>query len=315
MRSARVASMRVSLWLAAACASFMAATGTPAFAQEIIASINGDPITNIDIDERMKMLHVMHKPATREAAIESLFADHLESQEANKFGINPRDSDVTQQIVKVAQGMKMAPEAMVAAFEHAGVTPDHFKAHFSADMAFYVLVQALNKGVEASEQEVRAELAKEGGKAASGTQYTIREIIFAIPRSATVAIVTERAHAAEELRAQFNDCESGLSKAQAMNDVTVRDPLIKTSIEINESLRQLLEKTPTGHLTPPQRSMEGFEMIAVCSKGAAKDDSAARAAISQRILAAHIEADSERRLKDLRAKAVIVNHQSMSETK
>jgi peptidyl-prolyl cis-trans isomerase SurA len=45
----------------------------PAFAQAIIASINGDPITNIDIDERMKMLRVLHKPATREAAIESLY--------------------------------------------------------------------------------------------------------------------------------------------------------------------------------------------------------------------------------------------------
>jgi peptidyl-prolyl cis-trans isomerase SurA len=48
-------------------------------------------------------------------------------------------------------------------------------------------------------------------------------------------------------------------------------------------------------------------MIAVCSKGTAKDDSAARTAISQKILATHIAADSERRIKELRAKAVIVN--------
>jgi peptidyl-prolyl cis-trans isomerase SurA len=47
-------------------------------------------------------------------------------------------------------------------------------------------------------------------------------------------------------------------------------------------------------------------MIAVCAKGTAKDDSAARAAISQKILAAHIAADGERRLKELRARAVIV---------
>jgi peptidyl-prolyl cis-trans isomerase SurA len=45
----------------------------------------------------------------------------------------------------------------------------------------------------------------------------------------------------------------------------------------------------------------------VCSKGTAKDDSAARTIISQKILAAHIAADSERRIKELRAKAVIVN--------
>ncbi|MGB6324333.1 MAG: SurA N-terminal domain-containing protein [Methylocella sp.] len=304
---ARVAYVRLSLCVAVALiGAFVALAGGPAFAQEIVASINGDPITNIDIDERMKMLRVLRKPATRDAAIDSLFADRLEIDEAGKFSIYPKDSDISQQIVTVAQDMKLAPEALVEALQHAGVTPDHFKAHFRADLAFNVLVQALNKGVDASEEEVRAELAKEGGKAASGTEYTVRQIIFAIPRSATVAALTERAHEAEQLRARFTDCDSGVPLVRAMNDVTVRDPLTKTSVEIGERLRQLLDNTPAGHLTAPQRSSEGLEMIAVCAKGAAKDDSAARAAISKKILAAHIAADGERRLKELRARAVIV---------
>ncbi|MGB6177113.1 MAG: SurA N-terminal domain-containing protein [Methylocella sp.] len=304
---ARVAYVRLSRCVAVALiGAFMALAGLPAFAQEIVASINGDPITNIDIDERIKMLRVLRKPATRDAAIDSLFADRLEIDEAGKFGIYPKDSDISQQIVTVAQDMKLAPEALVEALQHAGVTPDHFKAHFRADLGFNVLVQALNKGVDASEEEVRAELAKEGGKAASGTEYTVRQIIFAIPRSATVTDLTERAHEAEQLRARFTDCDSGLPLVRAMNDVTVRDPLTKTSVEISESLRQLLDKTPAGHLTAPQRSSEGLEMIAVCAKGAPKDDSAARAAISKKILAAHIASDGERRLKELRARAVIV---------
>ncbi|MGH6868728.1 MAG: hypothetical protein ACREDA_07655 [Methylocella sp.] len=306
---ARVAYVSLSLCLAvAAIAAFMALNCGPVFAQEIVASINGDPITDIDIDARMKMLRVLRKPATRDAAIESLFTDRLEFHEAGKFGIDPKDSDISQQIVKVAKDMKLAPDALVAELQHAGVPPDHFKSHFSADLAFNVLVQAMNKGVEASEEQVRAELAKEGGKAASGTAYTVRQIIFAVPRSATGAALTERAREAEQLRGRFTDCDSGLPLARAINDVTVRDPLTKTAVEISESLRQLLDKTPAGHLTAPQRSSEGLEMIAVCAKGAAKDDSAARAAISQKILAAHIAADVERRLKELRARAVIVQH-------
>jgi peptidyl-prolyl cis-trans isomerase SurA len=308
-RGASVACVRLSLCVAvAAIAACMALAGSSAFAQEIVASINGDPITNIDIDERMKMLRVLHKPAAREAAIESLFADRLEIREAGKFGIDPRDSDISQHIVKVAQDMKLAPDALVEALQHAGVTPDHFKAHFRADLAFNALVQGLNKGVEASEEQVRAELAKQGGKAASGTAYTVRQIIFAIPRSTTVADLTERAREAEQLRVRFTDCESGLPLARAMNDVTVRDALTKTAVEMGESLRQLLDKTPVGHLTAPQRSSDGLEMIAVCAKGTAKDDSAARAAISQKILAAHIAAEGERRLKELRERAVIVQH-------
>ncbi|PZR84356.1 MAG: hypothetical protein DLM68_12930, partial [Hyphomicrobiales bacterium] len=258
-RGARVAHVRLRLCGAvAAVAAFMALAGSSAFAQEIVASINGDPITNIDIDERMKMLRVLRKPATRDAALESLFTDRLEIHEAGKFGVDPKDSDISQQIVKVAQDMKLAPDALVGALQHAGVTPDHFKAHFRADLAFNALAQALNKGVEASEEQVRAEIAKQGGKAASGTEYKVRQIIFAIPHATTVETLTERARDAEQLRTRFTDCESGLPLARAMNDVTVRDSLTKTSVEISESLRQLLDKTPAGHLTAPQRSSEGL---------------------------------------------------------
>jgi peptidyl-prolyl cis-trans isomerase SurA len=307
--NARVARAAIGL-----CIIFVATAGLPAlesgsaFAQAIVASINGDPITNLDIEERMKMLRALRKPATRDAAIESLFTDRLEIHEAGKFGVDPRESDISQQIVKVAQELKITPQALVEALQHAGVTPEHFKAHFRADVAYSVLVQALNKGVEASEEQVRAELAKQGGKSASGTEYTVRQVIFAVPHTATMATLTERAHEAEQLRTRFTDCESGIPLARAINDVTVRDPLVKTSVEIGEALRELLDKTPAGHLTAPQRSTDGLEMIAVCTKGVAKDDSAARTAISQKLLAAHIAADSERRLKEIRAKAVVVKH-------
>jgi peptidyl-prolyl cis-trans isomerase SurA len=289
-------------------ATSLAAAAGPAFAQVIVASINGDPITDIDIGERMKMLRVLRKPATRDAAIESLFSERLKIREASKYGINPRDSDLSQQIVSVAKDMKLSPDTLVAALEHAGVPADHFRAYFRAELAFSVFVQALNKGVEASEDQVRAELAKEGGKAASGTEYTVRQIIFAVPHSATAATLTERAHDAEHLREKFLSCESGIPIAQAMTDVAVRDPIVKTAVELGDGLRQLLDSTPAGHLTAPSRTSEGIEMIAVCKKGTSKDDTAARAAITQKILAAHIVADTERRLKELRAKAVVVKY-------
>jgi peptidyl-prolyl cis-trans isomerase SurA len=277
-----------------------------ASAQTIVSSINGDPITDFDIAVRIKMLKVLREPATREAAIESLYTDRLEIREAAKFGVRPGDAEASQEIVERAQEMKVAPEALVAALQQAGVGADHFKAHFAAEYAFTGLVHAMNKGVEASEAQVRAELAKQGGKAASGPEYTVRQVIFTVPNHATVAMLNERAQEAEQLRARFVDCESGTALARETRDVTVRDPVKRSAVELNEGLRQLLEKTPVGRLTPPQRSLSGLELLAVCSKDTAKDSSAARAAIAQKILAAHIAADKRRRLKELRARAVIV---------
>ena len=88
-----------------------------------------------------------------DGAIESLFTDRLETQEANKFGVNPRDSDVSQQIIKTAQDMKIAPDALVGAFEHAGVTADHFKAHFrDVDVLLIDDVQFLERKARSEEE-------------------------------------------------------------------------------------------------------------------------------------------------------------------
>jgi peptidyl-prolyl cis-trans isomerase SurA len=277
-----------------------------ASAQVFVASVNGDPITDFDLSAQEKLLRVLHQPSDRNAALESLFMDRLKLHEASKYGVDLKDSDINQEIALVAQQMKIAPHALASELEHSGIPSDNIKAHFKAELGFNLVVQAMNKGVEASESEVRAELAKEGGKSAAGTQYTVRQVIFTLPYKLTPAIVNARAHEAEQLRQRFTDCESGVKLALAENDVTVRDPLTRTSKELNDQLRDLLDKTPLGHLTSPSRSSAGLEMIAVCNKKAANDDTAARTAISQKILSAHIAEDAKRRAKELRDRAVIV---------
>jgi peptidyl-prolyl cis-trans isomerase SurA len=277
-----------------------------AFAQVFVASVNGDPITDFDLSAQEKLLRVLHQPSDRNAALESLIMDRLKLHEASKYGVDLKDGDINQEIGLVAQQMKIAPQALAAELEHAGIPSDNIKSHFKAELGFNLVVQAMNKGVEASESEVRAELAKEGGKSAAGMEYTVRQVIFTLPYKLTPAILNARAHDAEQLRQRFTDCDSGAKLALAESDVTVRDPITRTSKELNEQLREVLDKTPIGHLTAPSRSSAGLEMIALCNKKAANDDTAVRTAISQKILAAHIAEDAKRRAKELRERAVIV---------
>jgi peptidyl-prolyl cis-trans isomerase SurA len=275
-------------------------------AQAIIATVNGDPITDIDVEQRMKLLRVLHQPATREAAMDSLIDDQLELDETGKFKLKASNAEIGQQISKVAGDMNMAPEALMAAMQSAGISEAHIKDHFAADYQFNVLVQAYNKGVEASETEVRAELAKDGGKAAAGIDYKVRQVIFTVLDSTDLALASAKLKAAEQLRTRFTDCDSGLALARDMEDVAVREQITRNSLQLSEGLKQLLDKTPVGHLTPPERTSAGFEMIAVCSKGVSDDDTVLRDAISKRLLAAEFEADAVRRLKEIRSYAVIV---------
>jgi peptidyl-prolyl cis-trans isomerase SurA len=275
-------------------------------AQVIIATVNGDPITDIDVQERMKMLRVLHQPASHDAAMESMIEDQLKLDETAKYKITASDTQIGQQIAKEAGEMKVAPEALLEGLQSSGISESHFKSHFAADYQFNLLVQAYNKGVDASETEIRAELAKDGGKAAAGIDYKVRQVIFTVFDTTDAALTEAKLKAAQQLRTRFTDCDSGLALARTLDDVAIKDEVTRNSLQLSEGLKQLLDKTPVGHLTEPERTGEGFEMIAVCSKGVSDDDTALRSAISERLLAAEIEADAVKRLKELRSYAVVV---------
>ncbi len=274
-------------------------------AQAIIATVNDAPITNIDLEQRIKMQRVLRKPATSEAALDSLIDDRVKENEVKKYSVKPGDGEINAQILEVSKELKTDPNALVAELQRAGVSVEHFKAHFATDYAFNLLIRAFNKGVEASEIEVRAELAKEGGKAAAGLEYSVRQIILPIPTNAPQNTVEERAHLAESIRTRFTDCASGVPMIQAMNEAVIKNPISRTSLQLGSGLKDVLDKTPTGHTTPPQRTATGIEMLALCSKGNAKDDTSAPDAIAQRLLNARYAKLEVDRLKELRSYAVV----------
>jgi peptidyl-prolyl cis-trans isomerase SurA len=303
--SARSAKAIASAGIFLALFSSFPGSVSTAQAQTIVAIVNGTPVTNVDIEQRMKLLRVLHKPAGHEEALQSVIDDNLKLDETNKFKIKASDAEIGQQIARAAANLKMDPQALVAAMHAAGVSDIHIKDHFASEHTFRVLLQALSKGIEASETEVRAELAK-GGKSASGTEYVVREIVLALPAGANMEKFNGRMHEAQQLRTRFADCGSGVPLARGMDDVAVKDEIRRNGSQLSQGMREVLEKTPTGHLTEPHRSSEGVEMIAVCSKSAATDDTAARNAIAEKILSAHIDAEAQKKLEELRSHAVIV---------
>ena len=277
----------------------------PAAAQAIVLSVNGDPVTTFDIDQRMKLLRVVGKPAGRDAAIESLVQDRLKQRDAEKYGVRYTDADVGEQIGHVAAGMKITSMALTSNLQRAGIQQDQIRGYFGPALAFEALVKALNKGVEASETQVRAELAKEGGKSGL-TEYVLRQVVVAAPATASPADLAGRAKTAEQLRGRFNSCDTGPSLVSELGDVVIREPIRRTSVELGAQLKEVLDKTPIGHLTAPQRGSTGLEMVAVCSRGPARDDTALRTTISDRLLAAHLNEAAAARIKDLRSHAVII---------
>jgi peptidyl-prolyl cis-trans isomerase SurA len=294
---------RAALVAAALMVGVAGLTGAPApvRAQSLVATVNDSPVTTFDLEQRMRLLRVLRMNASREAAIESLVEDRLKLAETAKYGIRIGEQDAAAELARIAQQNKINPAALGGALR--GVDAKHWQEFARARAGWNSLVQALNKNVGVSETNVRSELAKTPAKAAA-KEYTLRQVILVVPRSGAGS--EGRMREAEGLRTRFTDCTNGVQLARALRDVAVRPPIRRSSASMSDELAQLIERTPTGRLTPPQRNAQGIEMLAVCAKADEGSDGAAAQEIRQNLLSKRMEAEAERMYRPIRKRAIIV---------
>ena len=280
----------------------------PAAAATLVATVNDDPITDVDLDRRTKLLRALKRTATADAALEAIIADRLRLRELKKYGLNPGINERNNGIGRIASQMKIPPQALMQSLQSAGLQEKDFDDFFKAEGSWLMLARGLNKGLEVSEREVRAEIERRGTSAIP-SEYLMRQVILIVPISANPAQWQARAREAEQLRTRFNDCQSGVSVVRATPETVIKEQFSRAGNSLPDELRNLLDRTPIGKLTPPQRGSTGIEMIALCDKRALRDDAIIGEDIRNKLLARKLETIAARMYSDLRARAVIVRRQ------
>ena len=298
----QIAAIRIAAQAAFAAFALLTAT-LPAGAQAVVASVNDDPVTNVDIEQHLRILRVMRRPATTEAALEDIYETRLKLIETSKFKISPTDADIGWALGFTARPLKMEVPQFLMALQRAGVTEDQWKQKWKAEAAWLQYIRALNRSLEVSETEVRGELSKQGKS--KSLEYTVRQVVLVVPVGAGPSVVATRLQDAQQLRAKFTDCASGADLVRATRDAVFNQPVTRSASALGEPLRAMLAKTEVGRLTQPSRGQQGVEMLAVCKK-AEREDGAAAEAIRGELLMKRLEDQSKRRYAEVRSKAVIV---------
>jgi peptidyl-prolyl cis-trans isomerase SurA len=302
IRPARALALALSM-LAAGVLTLAVDSG-PALAQRLVATVNDAPITNYDVAQRIKLLRVLREKATSASALESLIEDRLKAGETKKYTINPTDQQIIEYAARDGQKRKLNQNRFAFALQRS-VDQLHWKDHYRSQLAWDTLIGALFKSVNVSTREVDAELARRGSKT-SKTQYVLRQVILVVPRNAGAGALQARLREANGLRARFRDCNSGAALARGLRDVAVQTPVTRRAADLTPQLIKLLDSTPVGRLTSPQRGVTGIEMIAVCSKSDTAGRVAAGNTIRNELLEKKLSVQSKRRYEDLRRKAIII---------
>jgi peptidyl-prolyl cis-trans isomerase SurA len=278
----------------------------PVQAQALVATVNDDPVTTYDLDQRIKLQKVLKRPVTKDAALEAIYADRLRLRELRKYKLEAGTNERNGAIAKMAGEMKITPQALLSSLQSSGIPEKEWSEFFKIEAGWIILHRGLNKGLEVSEREVRAELDKRGGKAANSIEYILRPIVFVVPISATPDQWQARAREAENFRTRFTDCTTGLQAARTLPEVAVKEQFSRPANALPDEARALFDKTGVNRLTPPSRGSTGIEMLAICGRRDMRDDKTAGEDIRNELLAKKIDALAEKAYADLRKRAVIV---------
>jgi peptidyl-prolyl cis-trans isomerase SurA len=296
-----------NLMTAAVLVFAVAALPSAVRAQQVVVIVNGEPITALDIEQRGKLIQLStHKAPTRQEVLDELINEILKVREAKKWGLEIPSSEVDSAFATMASRMRLTAEQLTEHLAKSGVHTTTLKARIKADLTWPQLVRGrYQQSLQIGEKDILSAMESKSNDTV-GYDYTLRPILFFVPAGSPDSFVEGRKREAEALRGRFQGCESGLGFARALKDVAVREQVSRSSADIPEQLRKVLEGVEVGRLTPPEVTKFGIEMFAICAKKeSAADNSPGRRQVRESIMAERYEKRSKQYLQELRRGAML----------
>ena len=281
----------------------------PLLAQSVVVMVNGEPITGLDIEQRTKLNFLTtRKQAPRQEIINELIDEKVKIKEAKKFGVDPSASDIDASFASMSQRMRLSVDQLTKSLESQGVRPETLKARLKAEMVWGSLVRGRYKeSLQVGEKDVAAAVkgSGEGNLEVDASEYKMQPIVLIVPRGSPQSAFDQRKKEAEALRERVTSCAEANNYFKSMQGAAVRDIVTRTSADLPPSLSDLLEKTQVGHLTPPEQTKQGIEMVALCARNKTTIDTPKKKEIRDKMFVEKYEAKSKAYLQQVRAAAMI----------
>lgn len=276
-------------------------------AQSVVVMVNGEPITNLDIEQRTKLtvLSTRNTPS-RQDVIEELINEKVKIKEAKKFGVDPSASDIDASYASMGSRMRISTDQLTKTLEAQGIRPETLRSRIRADMVWSSLVRGRYKdSLLIAEKDVQAALGSDTKPDTESFEYQMRPIVLIVPQGAASSLTESRKKEAEALRERVQSCADAEAMFRAMQNATIRATVTKTSADLPGTLREMLDKTPIGRLTAPEVTRQGVEMVALCARNPTTVDTPKKREIREKLYAEKYEAKSKSYLRDVRKAAMI----------
>jgi peptidyl-prolyl cis-trans isomerase SurA len=233
------------------------------------AIVNGDVITQTDIDQRVALLAIANGgqiPADelqrlREQVLRNLIDETLEIQAAKTEKIDVKPSDIDKTVQRVAGGIKKTPDQLSAYLQANGSNIKSLRRQIEGEIAWQRLQHAKIE-VTVGDDEVKAVLDKMN--ASKGTEeYRVGEIFL----SATPATESQTLENANKILTQLRGGASFVGYARQYSEASTAavggDLGWVRPEQLPAQLASALREMPAGAISNPIPVPGGFSIIAV----------------------------------------------------
>lgn len=247
--------------------ALVAGSVVPSMAATVV-TVNGTPITDVQIDQRLRLFQLEGNRTGRKGATDQLITEAIQMSEAKRLGITVSNAQVDEAFLQIARNLKLSQDRLSDMLRQGGINSETLKDRLRAAIAWNgVAERAVMPNVQISELDLDQ---KAAGRISDfqNFDYILKEVIFIAPGGQGASGRTAQAN---RYRASFAGCDSAVQLSLAYTDAAVIDVGRRHATQLPEAVAKELAGMNVGGITKPRVVESGVSMLAICEKAQAQD--------------------------------------------
>jgi peptidyl-prolyl cis-trans isomerase SurA len=287
-----------------------------ATSQRLVVVVNDQPITDYDIDQRMRLTQALGATSgsdaqRRKAALEELIDDVIKQAEAKRHKLEPNEQQIAESIERIARNIGTTSKGLTETLAAKGVAMNTLKTYVRASLAFgWVATRQYNVKVTVDPSEVDRKLAsiESDPRFKPVSVYELQEISLPVEQMGegmAAQLLQARAIEAQQFMQRFQGCGNSRAAASGIYNVQITKTIQVAADDLPADMRKALDSVGAGNLLGPMRAPNGVQVVAFCGRSTVSPPKPTREIVENMLSNEKHDMASQRILRDLRRTAYI----------
>ncbi|GAA0788054.1 peptidylprolyl isomerase [Marinobacterium sediminicola] len=251
----------------------------------VAAVVNEDIVLESELDQRLELVRqqiaarqetrLPPEDVLRQQVMDRLILERIQLQIAESQGIRVSDRQLNEALNRIAAQNNMTlpqfRDALMAEGQDYALAREQIRREI---LLTQVQQSSVNRRINVSEQEVQNFLDSELGQQQIQAEYQLRNILFALPESATPEMIGQTEAKAMEARRQLEQgtpfAELAIAVSNAPNALQGGELGWRRESELPQALAKAINKLSPGEVSQPVRTPGGFHLLLVENKRGGK---------------------------------------------